>query len=294
MKIAINLLSAALSLFLVVPVQGASGSGITNDVIAALAGREFRAKDFSVNQAKMQKQLRTSLGREPKGEELAEALKTKQIKQLVDWVYQGVLSNGAAQYGISVSDEDQRAKLAEIYKNDDAVLNKLTEIRERLPAAWREARAHPDRASRIYEERLKDLMSRDRWEKYLAESTTAETIRRLEAMAPPKKEDLYRPNDSLKRILVERALRDRVVKGIRATENELLSEYRRMGYDKPFEEIRDTVTATVVANKQEQAWQQWLMKQMKDAAVSIHDDALRERYEVYLQIVKDRGRDASR
>jgi hypothetical protein len=288
------LFSAAFPLLLLASVQGARGDEFGTKVIASLAGREFRAKDLSVNDAKVRKQLHASLGREPKAEELTEALKTKQIEQLVDWVYQGILSEGAAQYGISVSEEDQRAKLAEIYKNDAAVLDKLTGIRERLPDAWREARANPDRASQIYEERLKDLMSRDRWQKYLAEDTTAETIRRLEAMAPPKKEDLYRPSDSLKRVLVERALRDRVVKGITATDDELLSEYRGMGYEKPFEEVKDTVSATVVANKREQAWQQWLRKRMKDATSSIHDDELRKRYEAYLQEAKDRGRDASR
>ncbi len=271
MKMKIKLFSAVLPLFLLASVQGARGDELGTNVIASLAGREVR------------KQLHTSLGREPKAEELKEALKTEQIEKLVDWVYQCVLREGVAQYGISVSDEDQRAKLAEIYKNDDAVLDKLTGIRERLPDAWREARENPDRSNQIYEERLKDLMSRARWQKYLAEDTTAETIRRLEAMAPPKKEDLYRPSDSLKRILLERALRDRVVNGITATDSELLSGYREMGYAKPFEEVKDAVKVTVVANKREHAWQQWLRKRMKDAANSIHDDELRKRYEVYFK-----------
>jgi len=283
MKMRVKFLSASLLLFLTAAVQGACGDELGTNVIASLAGREFRAKDLRVSDTKVRKKLYASLGREPKAEELKEAHKTEQVENLVDWVYQGVIREGVTQYGISVSDDDQRAKLAEIYKNDDAVLDKLTGIRERLPDAWREARANPDRSNQIYEERLKNLMSRDRWQKYLAEDTTAETIRRLEAMAPLKKEDLYRPSDPLKRILLERALRDRVVKGITATDDDLLSEYRGMGYAKPFEEVKGEIAVNVLTNKREHAWQQWLRKRMKDAAVSIRDDELRKRYEVYFK-----------
>lgn len=258
----------------------------TPRVIASIAGRELLLEDISVDSAKVQKQLESSLKRELKADELAQILKRKQTEKLVEWIYQGVLNEGTAEFGISISEQDQREKMAEIYKDDDAVLYKLTEMKKQLPGAWREARQHPDKARQIYDERLKDLMSFDRWQRYLEEDTTIETIRRLEQMAPLKKDDLYRTNDSMKRILTEHALRDCIAKGINVTEGELLSEYRKMGYDNPSEEVKESISSSVIAIKREQAWKKWLKNRMNNASASIYDDELRKRFEVYLQEVK--------
>lgn len=283
MRNILNILAAA---FLLAFCGSPRADEPTPRVIASIAGRELLLADISADSAKVQKQLESSLERELKADELAHILKRKQTEKLVEWIYQGVLNEGAAEFGISISEQDQREKMAEIYKDDDAVLYKLTEMKKQLPEAWREARQHPDKARQIYDERLKDLMSYDRWQRYLEEDTTIETIRRLEQMAPLKKDDLYRTNDSMKRILTERALRDCIAKGINVTEGELLSEYRKMGYDNPSEEVRESVSSSIFAIKREQAWQKWLKNRMNNASASIYDDELRRRFELYLQEVK--------
>lgn len=267
----------------IISIVSFSNADSQSSIIAVIGNEKCLSTQLAVDQNVIKKTLEKRLGRKPQTKEIAAAVGVAKTKLLVDWAYRTVLKNGASEYGILITEKDQQRKLASIYKDDDQVLNRILNITQQLPEAWRDARAHPEQERHIYEKSLKDLMSYDRWKRYLADDDTTETIRRFEQMSPPKKSDLYRPSESLRKMLTECALRKQVTENITATDEELQAEYKGMGYEKSFDEMRHVVEKIALGAKREHAWREWLRKRMTDGAIVIYDDKLLNSYNAYLK-----------
>lgn len=223
----------------------------SNGVIATIDGRNLGTEKLP---SKLQ---RVSFARnQSQKESVSEAdLRMHDVAVLVDWVLENQKQKAIKQFKISVSNEEVRRKLQNIYKDDDSYLERTNEILEILPKALREAKANPDKEKEIYQKYLRGYMSYELWQKHVEANYTEEKLRGLETHKPLNEEEMYKSVEPVRKILLEQKLRENVTK--------------------------DAGNAA----EKESAWQNWCRKQLQKAPVEIYDIEIRGAYKAFIENV---------
>ncbi len=210
---------------------------------------------------------------------------------LVDWVYRISTDLEIARRGIVVTDEEAIAKRMEALGDLDKAVSDLNDRIRKLPPAWHEARANPDREKEIYERDLKELLRYSQWKAYLDKGGGEETIRRMEMMQPVTKEDFYHFEEGdlefLKRSIAESRLNDALESELRASidisEEKLRQTHGGMGFEGTFEEVREKIIEIELGTRRGEWKQDQRLKRINPPDLVIHDAVLREQYYTYLQ-----------
>ena len=219
--------------------------------IASFGGRVFRLRQFGIERGAVRKRLEKRLGRPATDRELDDAVKRYEAARLVDLVRQAIIEKTAERRHIEIRPEDQRKVLRTAYTKEE--VDKISRIYKSLPIALRKALADPDHERQIYEKYMKDLMPYALWKAHLTAPDVRKRLRSLEQAHPPTQEELCRPSEELRRILLERAVRDSVLRDLNASGSE----------------------------KREAAWNEWLRDRLAHARVEIYDPAVRKYFEEY-------------
>jgi len=230
----------------------------TNDyVVARIGTNTFLRQDFrlSVKQGSLaySDQSTNTLSS-------SDNLTEVQASQLAEWV----IKKAASDMGITVSAEEQKVTLSQIYKNDNQALSNLTNMMQTLPVALRETLHSPEKEKEIYEKYLVHKMAYETWRGHLSRYNTEEKIASLERMALPTKNDLYQPMPSLEKILLMKKLRQKITQDISAKTNGLIQKDN-------LEEAK------------EKAWRDWVNNTLKSTDLLICDEALKSAYQKYVE-----------
>lgn len=208
----------------------------TNRVVATLNGEMLKSEKLPSEHV-----AATS----PKSDELEK----RDVAVLMDWVLEKRKEEAIKKYGITVSDDELHKKVHDILKGKSNYVEKTNKALDRLPKALREARAKPEEADRIFDEQLKGYMPYGLWKQHLAANYTDEEIARFEKHKPLAEEDLKTVEARVRKMLLDRKLRDKVAEMDEASTN------------------------------RETAWRTWCAQQITSSDVVIHDAKLKRNYE---------------
>ena len=219
----------------------------TNRVVATLNGETLKAVKLPSETGRMH-----VVATSPKSDELEK----RDVAVLMDWVLEKRKEKAIKTYGITVSDDELHKKLHDILKDKSDYVETTNKTLARLPKALRDARAKPDQADRIFDEQLKGYMSYGLWKQHLAANYTDEQIAKFEKHKPLAEEDLKTVEASVRKMLLDRKLMDKVAEMTEASPN------------------------------RETAWRTWCAQQITSSDVVIHDAELKRNYEQAVKALK--------
>lgn len=253
---------------------------VADEPVAAISTNVLLKKDLTDDTQWIRKRFWAQRGRDPSAAELEQLLYRLRAAQLAEWVLRVSMEEAARELGVSVSADEKRRVLDRIYKDPVRIIDEFGRTRDALVLALREVRAGAADERQVYERYLKELMPYESWQAQLAYYDTDEKIQHLEKASLPDRSKLYEPV-GLDKILLERKLREKITESVSIPDELVQQEYSRRRLREPFENVKDTLKKKLLEHEKERTWQEWRVKILRDAAVTVFDRSLRMAYDEY-------------
>jgi len=254
-------------------------------VVAVVNGHEIRYEEIRRPKAEAEKLYELTYGKKPSAEELEEYVLGMEKRRLVSRINAVLREEFIRKAGIRVTDEDVRKETERIYPGLKEAPEKTLERERRywsaLAAALREVRENPAEERRIYEKRLKGLMSYETWCGARMSHDTPEKIRWIEKGMPRTVEDIYKSAEKgIRGLLLDRKFKEATWGDIRVTGAEVEELYRAMyppeaGKRPALKDVEKELRRAVLQRKRRAREREWWRTQYARAEIEIRDARFR-------------------
>ena len=270
-------------------------SASENNIIAIVDEISITEKDVFANKENVKQIFIKKYGKEPSSEELSIEISKYEKQKLSGKINSIFRENFIQKHGITVSKEEARAEFKNIYpgfkENPKAILEAERSYFQKLYLALKDASKNPENEEKVYETRLKDIMSFETWKGTQKYFNTPEKLEYLKQGIPTTVEDLYRSAEiSFKAQVLEKKFEDVITQNVKVTDEEVkeFSERRYAGRKtKPqFEEVKSKLQQELLEVKKGQRVRDWWQEQYKKAKIEIKDKRFKDVFDRLIPSVK--------